>query len=211
MLRAGRAVPARLPPDGASDLLVPSVLLEWEESTGAASYDVFFGPDDPPPLHRPAVAGTELLVGPLEPDTTSHWWVRARGGCGAVPSPSGPWRFATTSQPMSIARTSLRVARSGSDVTVSWETGCGAADDYTIHEGDLQALHAAAAYNHGSRVCADAGSDLRETFAAAGGDRYFLVVPRTADGVEGGYGPGRPRGADTAGCGITGWAPGACP
>ena len=94
---------------------------------------------------------------------------------------------------------------------MSWGAGCGAADDYTIHEGDLERLQASATYTHVSRVCHDSLEDRRETFPPGAGDRYFLVVPRTALGVEGDYGPGRPAGADAAGCGLTGYEPEPCP
>ena len=94
---------------------------------------------------------------------------------------------------------------------MSWERGCGRADDYTIHEGDLALLQASRGYTHGSRVCSDSGADLQEAFAAGAGDRYYLVVPRTATGIEGGYGQGRPPGPDVAVCGLIDHQPGECP
>jgi len=199
------------PPDAAPDLLLPAVLLDWEDSPAAASYDLFLGTTTPPPLHAAGLAASEMLAAPLEAGTTYHWWVRAAGDCGAVPSASGVWSFTTTAQPMSVARASLRAMRSSPDLTLRWGAGCGAADDYTIHEGDLQGLGATGSYTHVSRICSDAGADLQETFPPAGGDRYYLVVPRTAGGVEGGYGHGRPPGPDAAGCGLTDWQPGECP
>jgi hypothetical protein len=92
-----------------------------------------------------------------------------------------------------------------------WGQGCGAGVDYTIHEGDLTTLLSDGVYAHSSKVCHDAGGDLQETFAPGAGDRYFLVVPRTAAGIEGDFGPGRPPGTDAAGCGVAGHDATACP
>jgi outer membrane protein assembly factor BamB len=206
------AGPFRLlaPENPATDLLLPNVLFDWEDSPGAVSYDLFLGPTTPPPLYAAGIVGSEFLAGPLEPGAVHHWWVRAKGGCGDEPSMSGVWRLITTSMPMSVTHTSVRARRSGDDLVIHWGEGCGAADDYTIYEGDLQAL-AAGTYTHASKVCTDADADRSETFPPSPGDRYYLVVPRTATGVEGSYGPGRPSGTDAASCGLTGWLPGECP
>jgi hypothetical protein len=81
-----------------------------------------------------------------------------------------------------VPGTQLRVDRSGSDVTLSWGASCVASDgDYEIYEGAIGDFA-----SHTPRFCSTSGATGR-TFAPDPGDRYFLVVPRSAD-REGSYG-----------------------
>jgi outer membrane protein assembly factor BamB len=191
------------PADGAGDVPLADTRLAWSASAGAESYRVLLGEASPPPLLAEGLTVTELAVGGLAPGTTYHWRVEAVASCGREPAGTGPWSFTTTARPGSIGAASLRVARSGAEVTLTWARGCGAAATHAIDEGDLDLLRATRAHTHGSRVCADAGGDLTETFTPGARNRYFLVVPVTVDGVEGDHGPGRPRGDDAAACGFT--------
>jgi hypothetical protein len=112
---------------------------------------------------------------------------------------------------LAVPSGSVTAQREVDNVRLSWGVACGPAWDYTIHQGDLDQLAANGTFTHGSLVCEDLGADLTESFLPGDGNRYFLVVPRTADGTEGGYGHHRPQGTDAAGCGLTGHRPGECP
>lgn len=199
------------PLDGAVNQPVDSVVLDWQDSPGASSYDLQFGTSPPPPLLRANLTASQDAVGGLAGGTVYYWTVEARAGCGTRAASGGERTFTTTSDPLEVPPDSVRVGRSGTDITVSWAPACGVASDYTIHEGDLDVLASTGTYSHVSKVCGDAGGDFMETFTPGPGNRYYLVVGRTASGVEGGYGFGRPQGADAAGCGITGFRPGTCP
>ena len=67
--------------------------LTWNASTGATSYDVYFGTASPPP----AVATTPNInysPGILSPATTYYWAVGARNSLGATAAT--PWSFTTS-------------------------------------------------------------------------------------------------------------------
>jgi hypothetical protein len=76
----------------------------------------------------------------------------------------------------------LRVDRSGTSITLSWEPSCLAGDnDHGIYEGELGDYA-----SHVSRFCTTLGSSSR-TFVPAAESSYYLVVPLNGD-REGSYG-----------------------
>ncbi|MCK4791683.1 MAG: VCBS repeat-containing protein [Desulfobacteraceae bacterium] len=79
------------PSDFATDVPIDADL-DWEDSTGAASYDVYFGTSDPPP-HVNTVNESYYDPGVLDPNTTYHWSIFANNSCGNA-SPGG-WSFTT--------------------------------------------------------------------------------------------------------------------
>jgi len=174
------------------------------------AYDLYLDTANPPLV----LAGSNLPISEIQvalnPGTTYYWRVVAKNGCGTTESAT--WSFTTTSGvgPMEVPKGTVQASKAGSDITLSWGATCGAASDYIIYEGTLGALRTGT-YDHGTRVCTDAGEDLQETFAPIAGDAYYLVVPVNAAGIEGDYGFGRPFGTNPAGCTISGRQGGECP
>jgi hypothetical protein len=88
----------------------------------------------------------------------------------------------------------LRVQRSGNQLRLSWDPSCSLwANDYAIYAGTIGAFN-----SHTAIDCSDDLHDLTETIALPAGNRYYLVVPLTAN-AEGSYGATsagveRPRG-----------------
>jgi hypothetical protein len=69
----------------------------------------------------------------------------------------------------------------GSDVTLNWLPSCSTGDtNYEVYEGSIGSW-----YSHVPVTCATGGTS--STFAAAAGNRYYLVVPTNGTG-EGSYG-----------------------
>jgi hypothetical protein len=209
------------PPPGAFDLLYPpneamltatDVTLDWADSAGADCYTLYFGTTDPPPLFDIYLPTSHRSVQNLSLNTWYYWRVDAVNSFGIVSASSGVWRFRTTgpANPKEVPEGSLRMEKAGTDVRVRWDATCGVADDYTLYEGDLALLSSGGQYSHRSLVCSDSGHDLQEVFSPSSGDRYYLIVPRTINGVEGSYGQGIPQGTDDAACGITAWIPSPC-
>ena len=66
--------------------------LDWEDSTGASSYDVYFGTGSPP-SYADTVTGSYYDPGVLNSYTTYHWYVVANNSCGNVTG--NEWSFET--------------------------------------------------------------------------------------------------------------------
>jgi len=74
------------------------------------------------------------------------------------------------------------LAKSGSDVTLSWGGSCDPADsDYEIYEGAL------GSFSSRTSVVCGTGSATNWQLTPSAGSRYYLVVPRSSN-REGSYG-----------------------
>jgi len=117
----------------------PSPLtLDWADSTGAASYDVYFGESATPPLQG-LRASSDVEVTHLAPGTTYHWRVEARAGCDTSLTSSSPtWAF-TTSSCLDLATPTLtspahQAIGEPRQVTLTWDAVTGAGD-YEVYFG----------------------------------------------------------------------------
>jgi hypothetical protein len=80
------------PSNGATDVPLDTDL-DWEDSGGAVSYDVYFGTVSPPP-YESTVAESFYDPGELSPNTTYYWYAVAKNSCGDTPGDE--WSFTTT-------------------------------------------------------------------------------------------------------------------
>ncbi len=83
------------PANGAAAVGIP-VTLGWQASSGATSYNVYFGATSPPPLVT-GTSATSYSPGALSLDTTYYWSVAAVNSAGSTRSDT--WSFRTTSSP----------------------------------------------------------------------------------------------------------------
>jgi hypothetical protein len=81
------------PANGATGLAIP-LTLTWQASSGAASYNVYFGTTSPPPLAMQTSA-TSYNPGTLSLGTVYYWSVTAVNSAGSTSSAT--WSFETTS------------------------------------------------------------------------------------------------------------------
>jgi subtilisin family serine protease len=79
------------PPNQASDLTT-DVDLDWDDSGGADSYDVYFGTSSPPPFAA-TVAISFYDPGALNSGTQYYWKIAAKNTCGETSGPE--WSFTT--------------------------------------------------------------------------------------------------------------------
>jgi uncharacterized repeat protein (TIGR01451 family) len=79
------------PANGAAAVLLAPTLT-WNASSGATSYDVYFGTLSTPPLVTNTTA-TSYSPGTLSLDATYYWQIVARNGSGSASSPT--WSFTT--------------------------------------------------------------------------------------------------------------------
>jgi len=108
-----------------------SVNLQWGTSSGAASYDVYFGTSSTPPLVGNQTQTSKTVA--VADGLTYHWKVVAKNSCGSTDSSSGSRTFTVSTPP--TADRAVRVAEStgspGSTVAVPIEL---------VAQGDENAL-----------------------------------------------------------------------
>jgi hypothetical protein len=82
------------PANGSSGVSI-SPTLTWSASTGATSYDVYFGTSSTPSLVTNTASTSYTPTGPLVPGLTYYWMVVAKGSTGNANN-SAIWSFITT-------------------------------------------------------------------------------------------------------------------
>jgi sugar lactone lactonase YvrE len=118
------AAPALVSPaNGATGVSVTGSLT-WNPSSGATSYDLYFGTTSTPPL---VVSTTNTSIGgggALNPGTTYYWAVGARNSAGA--NVSSVWSFATSCvSALNPSSAAVGVGASTGSITVTATSGCG--------------------------------------------------------------------------------------
>jgi len=79
------------PQDNATN--VPrTVELSWQSGSGVSTYDLYFGPTDPPPLLAGNLSSNSYTVSSLTPNTQYFWFVIAHAGCDSTKTSSGSKR-----------------------------------------------------------------------------------------------------------------------
>lgn len=101
--------PLALSPANGATGIVPNPILTWTTVSGAASYDVYLGASNPPPLAGNATC-TSYSPQALANNTTYYWQVVPKGASGLVPS--AVQSFTTQTQPFA---NSLKNVGSGAD------------------------------------------------------------------------------------------------
>lgn len=122
------------PVSGATSVAASSVALSWA-SSGAASYDVYFGTTNPPALAAANVAASTYTVASLQQGTSYYWQVVAKNGTGATAGPV--WTFATVvappSSPSSPSPVSGATGLSAASLALSWSAA--GATSYDVYFG----------------------------------------------------------------------------
>ena len=128
------AAPVLVSPANGATGISATPTLSWNSSTGATSYDVYFGTASPPPLVT-NTAGTSYTPGTLSEGTVYYWQVAARNSGGAATS--AIWLFTTQSSgptaPVLIAPVNGATGTTLAP-TVSWNAAAGATS-YDVYFG----------------------------------------------------------------------------
>jgi subtilase family serine protease/sugar lactone lactonase YvrE len=117
------AAPVLISPANAATGVSPTPSLTWSASTGATSYDVYFGTATPPPLVT-NIASLNYAPGALTSATTYYWAVGARNSMGATAS--APSSFATGCV-SALIPSSATAPAAGSSATIPVTAGTGCA------------------------------------------------------------------------------------
>ena len=117
--------PALLSPANGATGVSAAPTLSWNASTGATSYDVYFGTASAPPLVT-NTAGLTYAPGTLSPGTTYYWAVGARNSAGA--NESAAWSFTTASASCAVvlnpSSATISPAGGTGTIPVTATTGC---------------------------------------------------------------------------------------
>ncbi len=109
-IAAPPATPALASPGNGAGGVVLAPTLVWNASTGAASYDVYFGASSPPPLVT-STAATRYAPGTLNAGTTYYWQIAAHNAAGSAVSAT--WSFTTGAPPVAVQYLITTVAGGG--------------------------------------------------------------------------------------------------
>jgi sugar lactone lactonase YvrE len=112
------------PANGATNVAVP-VTLNWTSST-AATYDLFFGTTNPPPLVNSGLSINRATISELTPGATYFWRVAASNECGGSVSATASFTVRACSVPSAPSFTFTPPSvTSGSTYTVVWSAAPG--------------------------------------------------------------------------------------
>jgi sugar lactone lactonase YvrE len=136
------AFAAIAPADAATGVAIPATL-SWQAAAGAASYDVYLGTTNPPPLVATGVTSTSYLGN--VPGGKFFWFVVARASCDPTKTASTDVRsFTTLSSTCVPGQISVALSLPGNLSTgnalttnLSW-TGTGAIEAYDVYFGASQ-------------------------------------------------------------------------
>jgi sugar lactone lactonase YvrE len=162
------------PADGATGVaLAPA--LNWDASSGATSYDVYFGTSSPPPLVA-TTTGTSYAPGTLTAATLYFWQVLARNSSNS--NISATWSFTTQGTPPAAPVLSLPAdGATGVSVapTLTWNVSAGAAS-YEVYFGTSSAP---------SLVATTAGTSYAPGTLSADTTYYWRIVAQNGVGAAG--------------------------
>jgi C-terminal processing protease CtpA/Prc len=205
------AAPVPVSPSNGAGGVALSPVLTWTASTGATSYDLYFGASSTPPLVTNTTAA-RYSAGSLALGSTYYWRVVAKNGSGSVSSAT--WSFSTQLSVPLLSSPADGASGASVSPSLTWGAVAGATS-YDVYFGTLPApplvTHTTAtSYAPGplnswtiyywqiaARNPADATSSAIRSFttgAPAGSLRFVPVAPcRVADtrGPAGAF--GRPR------------------
>jgi hypothetical protein len=83
-----------IPADGAVHSSATNLLLNWTESAGADTYNLYLGTTNPPPLFQSNMVANQFTVLVLTLNTTYYWYATAANGCAPV-AVTAEWSFTT--------------------------------------------------------------------------------------------------------------------
>lgn len=159
--------------------------LDWDDCSGATSYDVYFGTISPPPMVT-NVATSSYDPGTLTCGNTYYWKIVAKNSCGNVSG--AEWDFATVScitvkRITETGASSMHPvqARSGNYVYLAWNEGSDLFFIRNTNNGDIGAWDAAQKLNSDGEL--DSG-DNPVDIAAFGSNVYVVAALRSSPGED---------------------------
>ncbi|MBI2214821.1 MAG: hypothetical protein HYU52_14335 [Acidobacteria bacterium] len=131
------AVSLEQPPNGASEVS-ENPTFEWVPASGAASYELQLGKENPPSLIASGTIGDKLDIPHLLPNTTYFWRIVARSGCNAAASSASSVFSFTTGRSCAAPPATSIVFAPRSDIALG--------QVYAIAWADVEELDPAGSY-----------------------------------------------------------------
>ena len=113
------------PADGAEDVAL-NATLGWSPGFGAASHEVYFGPNNPPAFAT-STPQANFDPGPLEFGTTYYWRIDEIEADGATKYAGDTWSFTTVARQATRPDPANHAVGAALDKTLSWAPGVTAA------------------------------------------------------------------------------------
>ncbi len=129
------AVPGTPDPANGTSGTALDVMLDWSDSVGEVSYNLYFGPSSSPGLWAGGLAGSDYQLPTLDEGVQYHWRVEAVNGCGTTLS--AEWNFTTCVSPgiPVLVFPPDGAVDLATAITIYWNEVPGA-DSYNVYFGD---------------------------------------------------------------------------
>jgi hypothetical protein len=171
---AAPAAPQLASPSDGATLPTSSGTLQWSAASGATSYDLYFGTQNPPPLLRNQ-SSLQYATGTLTEGAMYFWRVVAKNEAGAAASPV--WSFRTPvpgpGVPALLSPGDGATLSSTNSATLQWSAAANATQ-YEVYAG---------AQNPPALVATVTGLSHSLSDLAPGSLIYWRVVARNASGA----------------------------
>ena len=130
------AVPGSPDPANGADGTALDLVLDWSDSVGVESYNLYFGGGSPPGLYAGGLTESQYDLPALDEGTAYFWRVEAVNGCGA--NISAEWSFTTciTPGPPELETPPDGAVDVQTTITLGWN-GPPEADSYNVYFGDM--------------------------------------------------------------------------
>jgi M6 family metalloprotease-like protein len=170
----------KTPTNGATGQLVDGLVLSWETSTNAVSYEYCYATSTTCPTNGwKATTSTSATLTGLTRGTTYYWQVRAKNPSATVDANGGWWSFATSSQPGSFVKLSpgnMMRDQKAVGLVISWGASTGA----TYYE---YCLNSAAKSCAGAWVSAGASTSATLPTLTTNTTYYWQVRAQNGSGI----------------------------
>ncbi|MEJ5165896.1 MAG: hypothetical protein WHV67_02585 [Thermoanaerobaculia bacterium] len=93
-----------LPQNYSTNQKTNGLLIDWQDSVNATSYDLYLGTTNPPPLYQSDISESQFIINGLQNNTTYYWYVVAKNSCAS--KQGSIWQF-TTGVPLLAYNSSL--------------------------------------------------------------------------------------------------------
>ena len=162
------------PANGAAGVsLLPT--LSWSASTGATSYDVYFGTAASPPLVT-NITSTSYMPAGLSANTAYHWKIVARNSVASTSSSTFAFSAYNSSCTFAASQTAVQISYAGGSASVTVTAGSGCAWTATGNASWLTVTSASGTGNGTISFTATANASIAQLATISFANQSFHVM-----------------------------------